>query len=107
MSFFDVAKTAFTSGPVNVRGFAKFARYFVMISLFVAYFGSCSVCVIIMAENAQQMYEYYTDNIIGIRVSILLFLLPLILVSSIRNLKFLTPFSNLWWQIYALQFLWA
>lgn len=95
MTFADVAEAAFATGPVRTRGLSIFARYFVMISMFVTYFGTCAVAVIVMAENTQQMYAYYTDNLISIRICILLLLLPLMLLSTIRSLKFLTPVSML------------
>lgn len=93
MTFADVAEAAFATGPIRIRGLSIFARYFVMISMFVTYFGTCAVAVIVMAENTQQMYAYYTDTIISIRICILLLLIPLMLLSTIRRLKFLTPVS--------------
>lgn len=93
MSFADVAESAFANGPIALRCMSKFARYFVTISLFSTYFGSCSVYAVIVGDNARQMYLYYTDHEIDIRICILVFMLPLILLSCIRNLKFYAPVS--------------
>lgn len=93
MSFAEVSEAAFANGPIGVRCMSTFARYFVTICMFVTYFGSCSVYAVIIGENTKQMYQYYTKDIVDIRICILLYLLPLILLSSIRNLKFLAPVS--------------
>lgn len=95
MSFADIAETAFENGPLQWRFMAKFARYFVTISLFTTYFGACSVYAVIIGGNARQMYEFYTGTDINIRICILVFLLPLILLTCIRSLKYLAPVSML------------
>lgn len=41
------------------------------------------------------MYHYYTENDVNIRLCILVFLLPLVLLTLIRSLKFLAPVSML------------
>jgi len=95
MSFADVAEAAFSNGPIALRFMSTFARYFVTISLFVTYFGACSVYTVIIGDNAKQMYLHYTGNDVNIRICILVFMLPLILLACIRNLKFLAPVSML------------
>lgn len=95
MTFPEVAEAAFTTGPVGLRCLSKFARYFVTISLFLTYFGACAVYSVIIGDNTKQMYQFYTGNEIDIRLCILVFLLPLICLSSIRNLKYLVPVSML------------
>lgn len=93
MTFAEVFEAAFANGPSCTRAWSTYARYFVIITMFVTYFGTCSVSVIIMAENAKQMYEYYVDIEISVRVYMLILLVPLVILSSIRNLKYVTPFS--------------
>ncbi|XP_055307766.1 proton-coupled amino acid transporter-like protein pathetic, partial [Sitodiplosis mosellana] len=96
MTYPEVAEAAFANGPKRVRYLAKTARYFVTICTFITYFGACSVYAVIVGKNTKQMVEYYyPGSEIGIRVSILIFLLPLVLLTSIRNLKFLAPVSIL------------
>lgn len=56
---------------------------------------SILITSVIIGTNGQQMYKHYTANDIDIRISILVFLLPLVLLSCIRNLKFLAPVSML------------
>lgn len=95
MSFADVAEAAFANGPVALRSIAPFARYFVTVSVFVTYFGACSVYAVIIGDNTKQMYRYYTGIDVNIRICILIFMLPLVLLSWIRSLKFLAPVSML------------
>lgn len=95
MSFADVAEAAFANGPVALRFMSPFARYFVTISVFVTYFGACSVYAVIIGDNAKQMYRHYTGVDVNIRICILVFMLPLVLLSWIRSLKFLAPVSML------------
>ncbi|XP_055325327.1 proton-coupled amino acid transporter-like protein pathetic [Sitodiplosis mosellana] len=95
MSIADVAEVTFANGPVALRCMAPFARYFVTISVFVTYFGSCSVYAVMISDNARQMYFFHTGIDVSIRICILMFMLPLILLSCIRSLKFLAPVSML------------
>ena len=95
MSFADVAEAAFANGPVALRFMSPFARYFVTIGVFVTYFGSCSVYAVIIGDNTKQMYRHYTGVDVNIRICILVFMLPLVILSWIRSLKFLAPVSML------------
>lgn len=95
MTFAEVAEAAFATGPISCRCLSKAARYFVTISLFLTYFGACAVYSVIIGDNTKQMYEFYTGTKIDIRLCILVFLLPLICLSAIRNLKYLVPVSML------------
>lgn len=95
MSFAEIAEAAFVNGPIRWRFMATFARYFVTISLFITYFGACMVYSVIIGENSQQMYQFYTHSDVNIRLCILVYLVPLILLTCIRNLKYLAPVSML------------
>lgn len=94
MTYPEVTEAAFANGPKRVRFLAKTARYFVTICMFITYFGACSVIPVIVGKNTKQMYEYYNPGSeISIRLSIIIYLIPLLLLTSIRNLKFLAPVS--------------
>ncbi|XP_031633234.1 proton-coupled amino acid transporter-like protein pathetic [Contarinia nasturtii] len=98
MTFAEIAEAAFVNGPNAVHGLAPFARHFVTILMFATYFGACAVYAVIIGENTKQMYAYYTsteEENVSLRICILIFLIPLVLFSSIRNLKFLAPVSML------------
>lgn len=95
MSFADVAESTFATGPHGLRFLGPYARYFVTISLFITYFGSCTVYIVIIGDNSKQMFEYYTGYVVNIRVCIVVFLVPLILLCCIRSLKYMAPVSML------------
>ncbi|XP_066907422.1 proton-coupled amino acid transporter-like protein pathetic isoform X2 [Halyomorpha halys] len=93
MSFADVGEVAFANGPPWCRKFSKLARISILGGLFAAYFGTCSVYTVIIAQNFQQVIEHHTGSPLNIRVYIAAFLIPLILLSWVPNLKYLAPVS--------------
>ncbi|XP_033224191.1 proton-coupled amino acid transporter-like protein pathetic [Belonocnema kinseyi] len=93
MGFGDVAEVAFATGPKWGRKFAKFSRYLIEISLFVTYFGTCSVYAVIVARNYAQVIEFYVGYEPNIRLVISALLLPMILLSWVPDLKYLAPVS--------------
>lgn len=62
--------------------------------LFITYFGTCSVYTVIIAKNIAQVLDHYTGDVSDIRVIIACFLIPLILLAWVPNLKYLAPFSS-------------
>ncbi|XP_043286065.1 proton-coupled amino acid transporter-like protein pathetic [Venturia canescens] len=93
MGFADVAEAAFSTGPQWGRKFSTPSRYLIQISLFITYFGTCSVYAVIIAENLRQIIEHYLEDTVNERLPIICLLLPLILLSWIPNLKYLAPVS--------------
>lgn len=94
MSFADIGEVAFAKGPTWARKYAKFARISILVCLFLAYFGTCSVYTVIIAKN----FEAVISTKMGadspdIRVYISACLIPLVLLSWVPNLKYLAPFS--------------
>ncbi|XKL59593.1 hypothetical protein PGB90_000609 [Kerria lacca] len=93
MSYVDVAEIAFANGPPSVRKWSKIARYCVMYSLFVTYFGAISCYTVIAGSNFKEVIEEFTKYKMDIRIYIISVLPPLILLGLIPNLKALAPFS--------------
>lgn len=93
MTFSEVAETAFANGPKWGRGFGKTAKWTILYSLFITYFGTCSVYTVIVAKNFQQVLEHYMGSALDLRVLIAFLLIPLILLSWVPNLKYLAPVS--------------
>ncbi|XP_021914744.1 proton-coupled amino acid transporter-like protein pathetic isoform X3 [Zootermopsis nevadensis] len=93
MSFADVGEVAFANGPPWARKFSKIARQTILVSLFLTYFGTCSVYTVIVGNNFQQVIEYHTQTALDQRVYIAALLLPLILLGWVPNLKYLAPVS--------------
>ncbi|KAK9871484.1 hypothetical protein WA026_012857 [Henosepilachna vigintioctopunctata] len=95
MSFADVAEEACNRGPQWIRPFGKLARSFILISLFVTYFATCSCYTVIIAKNFNNVLIDYRGEPLNERLSILLLLVPLLLLSYVPNLKYLAPVSML------------
>ena len=96
MSFADVAEVAFATGPEWGRKFSKPIRYLIQISLFVTYFGTCSVYTVIVAANFERIIQHYKGPEtaeFGRRLIAACLLIPVILLSWIPNLKYLAPVS--------------
>ncbi|XP_032526993.1 proton-coupled amino acid transporter-like protein pathetic [Danaus plexippus] len=96
MSFPEVAEAALDNGPQWGRRWAYTFRIFILVSLFITYFGTCSVYAVIIAENIKKVVHFYwesTQENFGIRIFILLILPLLIFMAWIKNLKYLAPVS--------------
>ncbi|CAK1588183.1 unnamed protein product [Parnassius mnemosyne] len=96
MSYPEVAESALENGPQWARRWANSFRIFILVSLFLTYFGTCSVYTVIVATNISQVVLHYMEDhkdVLGIRIFITALLLPLILMAWIRNLKYLAPVS--------------
>ncbi|XP_004929913.1 proton-coupled amino acid transporter-like protein pathetic [Bombyx mori] len=93
MSFAEVGEAALDNGPQPLRKWANAFRIFIVISLFITYFGTCSVYTVIIARNILQIIQFYCGDIINERFLIIILLVPLILMAWIRNLKYLAPVS--------------
>ncbi|CAG4984943.1 unnamed protein product [Parnassius apollo] len=96
MSYPEVAESALENGPQWARQWANSFRIFILVSLFLTYFGTCSVYAVIVATNISQVVLHYLEDhkdVLGIRIFIIALLLPLILMAWIRNLKYLAPVS--------------
>lgn len=96
MSFPEVAEASLQNGPRPLRKFAYAFRIFILISLFITYFGTCSVYTVIVAKNIVQVVAFYMhkdESEVNIRYFIIALLLPLIVMAWIRNLKYLAPVS--------------
>lgn len=93
MTFAEVAEVSFLNGPKWGRKFAQVSKYTVLASLFVTYFGTCSVYTVIIAKNIKQVIDFYSGGEMEIRLLIAYMLIPLILLSWVPHLKHLAPFS--------------
>uniref|UniRef100_A0A336M521 CSON009115 protein n=1 Tax=Culicoides sonorensis TaxID=179676 RepID=A0A336M521_CULSO len=93
MTFAEVAENAFENGPSWLRPFSKFSSMTILISLFLTYFGTCSVYTVIIAANFNQVFEYYAGYEVNTQLAIAALLIPLILLAWVPNLKYLAPVS--------------
>lgn len=56
--------------------------------------GICCVYVVFVSENVKGVVDQYVGKL-DVRIYMVIFLLPLILINYIRNLKYLAPFSSI------------
>ncbi|XP_048005280.1 proton-coupled amino acid transporter-like protein pathetic [Leguminivora glycinivorella] len=96
MSFPEVGQAALENGPESLRRWGNAFRLFILVSLFMTYFGTCSVYTVIVAKNILQVVAHYmnvAEKDVEIRIFIIALLLPLIFMAWVRNLKYLAPVS--------------
>ncbi|XP_063702095.1 proton-coupled amino acid transporter-like protein pathetic isoform X2 [Culicoides brevitarsis] len=93
MTFAEVAQYSFEKGPKFLRPFSKLSSMTILFSLFVTYFGTCSVYTVIIAANFNQVFEHYAGYEVNMQMAIAALLIPLILLAWVPNLKYLAPVS--------------
>ncbi|KAK4872818.1 hypothetical protein RN001_014847 [Aquatica leii] len=93
LTYTRIAEEAFSEGPRCLRGFAPYSGIMVNVFLLIYQLGACCVYIVFIAFNIQAVAGVYVS---GIRIEyyMLMFLLPLILMNWIRNLKKLAPLST-------------
>lgn len=69
------------------------SRHMVNGFLLIYQLGTCCVYIVFIAKNVKSILDEHIDDI-AIEIYMLIFLLPLILINWIRNLKLLAPFST-------------
>lgn len=76
---------------IYVNFFIHF-RYTINYFLCLSQLGFCSVYILFVARNLQEVVDHYFENI-NVRVILLVLLLPIILLNFLKNLKYLVPVS--------------
>ncbi|KAL1117151.1 hypothetical protein AAG570_004478, partial [Ranatra chinensis] len=94
MSYQTTAYTAFKDGPKFAKPFATTILHVCNLFLLISQIGSACVYMTFIAENAKAVTDVYLGEW-DLRLMKLWCALPLLAVSSIRNLKYLAPFSTL------------
>ncbi|KAJ3662236.1 hypothetical protein Zmor_006592 [Zophobas morio] len=87
------AELALLEGPSFFKKLAPFAVHIINVFLLIYQMGAGCVYTVFIAENVKAVADEYTDKL-DVKIWMLVFLLPLILINYIRNLKFLAPFST-------------
>lgn len=93
MTYPATAEASLLEGPHQLRWLAPYSVHIVNAFLLVYQLGTCCVYVVFISENIKSVCdEYWPDYHVAIYM--LIFLVPLILINWIRNLKLLAPFST-------------
>jgi len=93
LTYADVTETCFaTSSSSKLRAFAPTARRMVNVFLCITQLGFCCVYFVFISQNLQQIFNHYYGEI-NYHIYMAIILVPMLLLASIRNLKYLSPVS--------------
>lgn len=94
MGFSETVVVALREGPEWGRKYSTVSKYIVEINLFVTYFGTGAVYMVIVVENIKGVIEEHVGGgAYDVRICLMVTLIPVILFSWVPNLKYLAPFS--------------
>lgn len=95
LTYPGTAAAAFEEGPRCTKKFAPFARMMTNLFLVLYQIGSSCIYVVFIASNIKAVGDIYFGSNTDVRMYMVYILVPLILISWIRNLKLLAPFSSI------------
>ncbi|XP_075972589.1 proton-coupled amino acid transporter-like protein acs [Anticarsia gemmatalis] len=96
LSYTDTCENAFKYGPKKLKQYSKHIRHFVDAAMAGVCLGGTSVYVIFIATSLKDLFDNFApDHKYSVEVYCGILLLPLVLITQIRHLKFLVPFSVL------------
>jgi len=95
LTYSDVAETCFaTSSSPWLRSLSKTARTVIDVFLCITQLGFCCVYFVFVSQNLEQIFNHYYGEI-NYHIYMAIILVPMLLLASIRNLKYLSPISML------------
>ncbi|XP_046978720.1 proton-coupled amino acid transporter-like protein CG1139 isoform X2 [Vanessa cardui] len=96
LSYTDTCVEVFKLGPKKLRPYTEIVRHFVDYAMAGVCLGGTSVYVIFIASSLKNIFDYFFPaQSYPVEVYCAILLLPLILFTQVRHLKFLVPFSIL------------
>ncbi|XP_053600553.1 proton-coupled amino acid transporter-like protein CG1139 isoform X1 [Plodia interpunctella] len=94
MTYTDTCENVFKLGPKRLRPLSLHVRRFVDCAMAGMCIGGTSVYVIFIASSLKDIVDYYApEHKYSVQVYCAMLTVPLILITQIRYLKFLVPFS--------------
>ncbi|XP_026326528.1 proton-coupled amino acid transporter-like protein pathetic [Hyposmocoma kahamanoa] len=94
LGYAETAEAVFATGPRQLRKFSRSIRIFIDWALTFTYLGACAVYVILIVDSVQQIVDYFAvDNGLSKAMYCAMSLVPILIFTQIKNLKFLAPFS--------------
>ncbi|PVD34912.1 hypothetical protein C0Q70_06193 [Pomacea canaliculata] len=94
LSYADAMETCLKTGPQRLKKFARASRHLVNGLLLFTQLGFCSVYIVFIAENLQQIVQTMTSHDPNLRVYEVVVMVLLIPYTLLRNLRVLAPFSS-------------
>ncbi|VVC32157.1 Amino acid transporter, transmembrane domain [Cinara cedri] len=96
LTYSGTAAAAFEEGPKATRKLAPYASMITNLFLVLYQIGSSCIYVVFIASNLKAIGDFYLGGTaVDVRMYMVYILVPLILISWIRNLKLLAPFSSI------------
>ncbi|KAL4704101.1 hypothetical protein ACJJTC_016359, partial [Scirpophaga incertulas] len=94
LSYTDTCEKVFSHGPKKLRRYSKHVRHFADYAMTGVCLGGTSVYVVFIAASIKDIIDnFYPEHNFPTEAYCGMLLLPLILITQIRYLKFLVPFS--------------
>jgi len=95
LSYSDVAEACFaTSSSERMKNLATTARTTINVFLCITQLGFCCVYFVFVSQNLKQVFDHYYGSL-DYHWYMLIILVPMCLLVSVRNLKYLAPVSML------------
>ncbi|XP_038213588.1 proton-coupled amino acid transporter-like protein pathetic [Zerene cesonia] len=95
LGYAETVEAVFATGPRPLRKIATASRIFIDWAMALTILGACAVYVILLVDSVQQIVDFYSaDNSITKTMYCLMFLVPILLFTQIKNLKYIAPFSG-------------
>ncbi|OWR51959.1 amino acid transporter [Danaus plexippus plexippus] len=94
LSYTDTCVKVFKHGPNRLRSYTGFVRNFVDYAMAGVCLGGTSVYVIFIASSLKNILDhFYPEHKYSVELYCAILLLPLVVLTQVRHLKFLVPFS--------------
>ncbi|CAK1578018.1 unnamed protein product [Parnassius mnemosyne] len=95
-TYTETCENVFKHGPKKLRKYTQFVRHFVDYAMAGVCLGGTSVYVIFIASSLKDIIDYLSpSHTFTVKEYCGFLLMPLILLTQVRHLKFLVPFSLL------------
>ncbi|KAL0279965.1 UNVERIFIED_CONTAM: hypothetical protein PYX00_001405 [Menopon gallinae] len=94
LNYPSTGEAALLEGPSVLHKLAPVAPHVINFFVLAYQLGICCVYVVFVSENVKGVVDQYTGEL-DVRIYMVIFLLPLILINYVRNLKYLAPFSSI------------
>ncbi|XP_057672291.1 proton-coupled amino acid transporter 1-like isoform X2 [Diorhabda carinulata] len=91
--FAETVELCFEKGPSKLSRMSVFARKTVNVFLCITQLGFCCVYFVFISDNMKQVLNYNGYEV-DVHLLMVIILVPILLPSLVRNLKYLAPFST-------------
>lgn len=91
--FAETVELCFQKGPSKLSHMSVFARKTVNVFLCITQLGFCCVYFVFISDNIKQVLKYNGYEV-DVHLLMVIILIPILLPSLVRNLKYLAPFST-------------